>query len=131
MTLSELLEGKDLEQQRLITDVWYLAAEAERERCKAAVLYSQCRNGYHTDSHGARIGHYNVRMFEWIDSGHDPRLDLDKPVGCARGERHWPTMPAHLREPPRTYVTFDTLIEPRHTTREKIARAVAAARSKR
>lgn len=45
---------------------------AERERCKACVQYSQVRNGYHND-HGQRIGHYNVRMFQWIDGGHDPR----------------------------------------------------------
>ena len=48
------------------------AVAAERERCKACVQYSQVRNGYH-DDHGQHIGHYNVRMFEWIDSGHDPR----------------------------------------------------------
>lgn len=52
---------------------------AERERCKAAVQYSQIRNGYH-EEHGQKIGHFNVRMFEWIDNGYDPRTQDQLPV---------------------------------------------------
>lgn len=45
---------------------------AERERCKRIVQMNQYRNGHHTHD-GTTMGHYDLRMFDEIDSGLPPK----------------------------------------------------------